>query len=77
MPGGINRRDLIVTLALVLIVAALWHQVFAMTGVLWWNAPEAAVAARPAPPPPLVLRSPDAAAVDLGAYLRTHPTWAP
>lgn len=77
MLRGINRRDLVVTLALIAIVAALWHQVFVMTGVLWWNAPTSGIAARPAPPPPLTLKPPDVSGVNLGAYLRTHPTWEP
>jgi hypothetical protein len=73
------RRNLIITVLLVLLVAVLWQQVFAMTGVLWWNAPGgvAAQAARTPAPPPLELRAPKTGWVDLGAFLKTHPRWEP
>lgn len=59
----------------VVALAILWHQVFAMTGLLWWNAPAGgAKAPRPAPPH---ITPPPTDWVDLDAYLRTHPVWQP
>ncbi|NSW58430.1 MAG: hypothetical protein HPY44_20670 [Armatimonadetes bacterium] len=64
-------------LAIVAVVALglLWQQVFAMTGVLWWDAPsDVQKVPRPAPP---VIQPPDTDWVDLKAYLGTHPVWRP
>ena len=77
---AMRKRNMIATVILVVLVAVLWHQVFAMTGLLWWNAPggtQAANLARPAPPPPLKIRPPDTSWVNLQAYLKTHPRWEP
>lgn len=64
-------RALIAVLAL----ALLWNYVFAMTGLLWWNAdaPGEAIA-RPDPPK---LPTVQTEWVDVDAYLRTHPVWRP
>ena len=77
---AMRRRNLLATLILIIIVAVLWHQVFAMTGLLWWNAQggvQSANVPRPAPPPPLSLRPVNTSWVDLRAYLKTHPRWEP
>lgn len=58
-----------------LLVLLAWHQVFAMTGVLWWNAPQSTAAVDvPAPLPESGL---DTAWVDTRAFLKTHPEWNP
>lgn len=58
-----------------LAVLLLWQQVFAMTGVLWWNAP---VAAERLPALETVpLARPNISLVDLPAYLAAHPQWRP
>ncbi len=71
-----NRRKTVllylVGLALVLL---LWHQVFVMTGVLWWNAPQPGQ--RLPAPAPLALTPPDTSQIDLQAFLETHPQWNP
>lgn len=68
-------RSWALTLAAVLVVAFLWHQVFTMTGLLWWNAQaQGPSLARPAPPR---LPAIDTSWVDVDAYLKTHPTWEP
>lgn len=68
-----RARNLIGILVATCIVAGLWLQVFAMTGLLWWNAPVAArpVARPPVPPLPPVQTD----WVDVDAYLRNHPVW--
>ena len=76
---AMRKRNIVTMVILVILVAALWHQVFAMTGLLWWNAPGGAQTAnvsRPAPPP-LRIRPPDTSWVNLQAYLKTHPRWEP
>ncbi len=68
------RRRVLVVMA-VLVLALLWHQVFVMTGVLWWNAPaQATPVTRPHAPR---LRAPASGWVDVDTYLRTHPVWVP
>lgn len=69
------RRNLIIYLVGLLMVLVLWHQVFLMTGVLWWNAPQPAQ--RLPALAPLQLPAPNTQAVDLKAFLSTHPTWNP
>jgi hypothetical protein len=59
----------------VLLVLLAWHQVFAMTGVLWWNAPQNS--ARVAVPAPLPEARLNTAWVDPVAFLKTHPEWNP
>jgi hypothetical protein len=59
----------------VLMLALLWHQVFAMTGLLWWDAP-AATAKLPRPAAPHLTPAPTDW-VDVDTYLRTHPVWVP
>ena len=76
----VRKRSMVATVILVIVVAVLWHQVFAMTGLLWWNAPgggQVANVSRPAAPPPLQIRPPDTSWVNLQAYLKTHPRWEP
>jgi len=51
------------------------HQVFVMTGVLWWNAPEPGQ--RLAAFPAVTLTPPDTRQIDLQAFLQTHPEWNP
>ncbi len=67
------RRWLLVALA-VLAIGVAWQQVFAMTGILWWDAPAGAVV-QPAPLP-LQLQPLDTSWVDLSVWQRTHPEWA-
>ena len=67
-------RTLYILLGLLAIVL-LWHQVFAMTGVLWWNAP--AAGERLPAFETLRLQAPDTHFVSLDAYLATHPEWRP
>ncbi|NLO74731.1 MAG: hypothetical protein GX100_11580 [candidate division WS1 bacterium] len=59
--------------AFLLVTALLWRQVFVMTGILWWQAPQPAE--RPLPPPPAVFAPADTDWVDLEIYLRNHPVW--
>ncbi len=67
------RTWLLVALA-VLMIGLAWHQVFLMTGILWWDAPQTVV--RQPAPPPLQLEPLDTSWVDLSAWQRTHPVWA-
>jgi hypothetical protein len=74
-PQGNKLRSWALVLVCILALAVLWHQVFAMTGVLWWNAPTAGKPVpRPAPPHIAPVTTDW---VDLDAYLRNHPTWQP
>lgn len=58
-----------------LLVLLAWHQVFVMTGVLWWNAPQSTARVNtPAPLPEVHL---DTTWVDTQAFLKTHPEWNP
>ena len=66
-------KTALVLLAVILLAAA-WHQVFVMTGILWWDAPRAAVQQQP--PPPLEFAELDSSWIDLEAWQRTHPVWA-
>jgi len=67
------KRVWVVIIAIIL--ALLWQQVFAMTGLLWWNASaETVTYARPAAPE---IKPAPAGWVDVGAYLRTHSVWMP
>lgn len=70
-----KRKTIFVYLIGLALVLLLWHQVFLMTGVLWWNAPEPGqrLAAFPAP----TLTPPNTQHVDLPAFLQTHPEWNP
>jgi hypothetical protein len=70
-----GRKQLWLYLLGGLLVLAAWHQVFAMTGVLWWNAPEPDQ--RVATPAALPEARVDTAWVDPPAYLKTHPEWNP
>lgn len=66
-------RVWLIAIAVVVLVAVAWYQVFAMTGILWWDAPTGAT--RQSPPSALVLDPPDTSWVDLDAWQRTHPVW--
>lgn len=70
-----KRRATIVYVLGLLAVLLLWHQVFTLTGVLWWNAPQPAQ--RLPALPPLRLTPPDTRQIDLKAFLQTHPEWNP
>lgn len=71
----LDRRTWIACVLGAVIIGLLWHQVFVMTGVLWWNAPEVL---QPVPTPaPLSPATVETGWVDLSAYLSTHPHWAP
>ena len=59
--------------AFLVVMGLLWRQVFAMTGLLWWQAPQAAD--HPAPPPPAQFKQLSTAWVDLPAYQKTNPVW--
>jgi hypothetical protein len=73
MAGSSRAKTVAGVVAAAAVVAALWLQVFAMTGLLWWNAPSAArPVARPAAPRLPQLQT---GWVDVDAYLRTHPVW--
>ena len=63
----------LVVIAVVIVVAIAWHQVFVMTGILWWDAPSAAV--QQTPPPALELPPPDTSWIDMEAWQKTHPVW--
>jgi len=69
-----HTNRVLIALAVV-ILAVLWQQVFAMTGLLWWNADAPATKA-PRPKAP-VISPPPSEWVDVDAYLRTHPVWQP
>lgn len=58
-----------------LLVLLAWHQVFLMTGVLWWNAPQSS--GEVAVPKPLLPAQLDTAWVNPQAFLKTHPEWNP
>jgi hypothetical protein len=71
-----NRTSRTIAIVLgVLAVLLLWHQVFVMTGVLWWNAP--APAERLPGFAAVELPRPDIRLVDLEAYMAAHPEWRP
>jgi len=70
---GKTRTVLIILGALAVLL--LWQQVFAMTGVLWWNAP--APAERLPALETVTLPPPDIRLVDLPAYQAAHPEWRP
>ncbi len=70
----IRHRPLWYALGALLVLLA-WHQVFVMTGVLWWNAPQST--ATVAVPPPLPEANLNTAWVNPGAFLKTHPEWDP
>lgn len=70
-----TNRHLILYVLGLLVVLLLWHQVFVMTGVLWWNAP--APGQRLAALEPLDLQRPDTHLVDLDMYLAAHTEWRP
>lgn len=57
------------------LVLALWHQVFVMTGILWWNAPPPAEQITALEP--VRLAAPETSHVDVEAFLQTHPQWRP
>ncbi len=59
--------------AFLIVVSVLWWQVFAMTGILWWEAPRATD--RPVPPPAVHFREVPTSWVDLPAYHKLHPMW--
>ena len=71
----VSRKRQIGAMAVFLIaVGILWRQVFAMTGILWWQeAPR--LAERPAPPPAAQFRELPTGWIDLPAYQRTHDKW--
>jgi hypothetical protein len=69
-----RHRPLWYALSALLVLLA-WHQVFLMTGVLWWNAPQSS--ADVAVPPPLTEARLDTAWVDPQAFHKTHPEWNP
>lgn len=62
-----------VTLLVVAIVAFAWQQVFVMTGILWWNAPEPDRELEP--PEPVDFGEVDTSWVNLETWQRTHPVW--
>ncbi len=66
-------RMWLTVIAIVLLIAFAWYQVFAMTGILWWDAPKGPVVQ--SPPPPLTLEPPDTSWIDLDAWQRTYPVW--
>jgi len=69
---GKLKRIALIAIA-VLVLAVCWHQVFAMTGLLWWAAPqEQQTVARPEAP---TITEPDKDWVDVDTYLRTHSVW--
>ena len=70
-----KSRHLIVAILGLLAVLFLWHQVFVMTGVLWWNAPD--TGQRLPALDTLHLPPVNTHLVDLPAYLATHPEWRP
>lgn len=59
----------------ILALLLLWQQVFAMTGVLWWNAPTPGE--RLAAFETIKVPRPDTSLVDLEAYRAAHPDWRP
>jgi hypothetical protein len=69
-----SRRRQIRAIAIFLVtVGLLWRQVFVMTGILWWQAPQAAN--RPAPPPAAHFREASTNWIDLPAYQKANPVW--
>lgn len=70
-----KRKTIFIYLVGLALVVLLWHQVFLMTGVLWWNAPEPGQ--RLPAFPAQVLTPPSTQHVDLQAFLQTHPEWNP
>ncbi|HCU35105.1 MAG TPA: hypothetical protein DGT21_06475 [Armatimonadetes bacterium] len=66
-------RNWLIGIVIVAVIAIAWYQVFAMTGILWWDAPTGAT--RQAPPPALQLEPPDTSWVDLNAWQKTRPIW--
>ena len=71
--ASIHIRRWATVLLTVIVVAVLWHHVFAMTGLLWWDAsPLDRSVERPAPPD---IPKYDTGWVDVDTYLRTHPVW--
>ena len=68
-----RNRQLGAIAVFLLVVGLLWRQVFVMTGILWWQAPQAAE--RPAPPPPAQFREVRTDWVDLPTYQKMNPVW--
>ena len=70
-----QRRPYLAYAVLAVLVLLAWQQVFAMTGVLWWDAPQCATpVALPVPLPESRLIT---FWVDPQAFLKTHPEWNP
>ena len=69
---GSRVRGVALTVLALVLLAVLWQQVFAMTGVLWWDAPTDKPYARPAAPRLPVLQT---GWVNVDTYLKTHPEW--
>ena len=74
MPRAKLWRTVLVV-AVVIIVAVLWLQVFTLTGVS--GGPVRQAAARPVPLPPVALQPLPTGWVDLKIYQQTHPVWEP
>jgi hypothetical protein len=66
-------RSWAIALLAIVLLAVMWQQVFTMTGVLWWNAPQAE---KPYPRPRAVhIRPVPTDWVDVDAYLKNNPEW--
>lgn len=57
----------------VTLVVFAWHQVFVMTGILWWNAPDPEQ--QLPPPEPVEWGTINTSWVNLDAWEKTHPVW--
>lgn len=68
-----NVQRWVLTIVIIVLVAFAWHQVFVMTGILWWNAPEPDV--QLTAPDPVEYGKIDASWVDIESWHRTHPVW--
>lgn len=72
-----GRTSWLRTILLMAIPLALaWLVAFWVTGMLWWRAPDTAVAVDQTPPPAQVHPA-DSDWVDIDLYRRTNPQWRP
>jgi hypothetical protein len=75
-PDPSERGWLRTSLLMALPLAVMWAVAFWITGILWWDAGEAAVEQVPPPEPPAI-EAVDAGGTDLDLYTRAHPFWSP
>jgi hypothetical protein len=74
-PPHTQRSWLWAALFMAVPLAVTWAVAFAITGLMWWGAPQKVEPVPPPPPPELA--QVDTADIDLERYGRAHPMWMP